>query len=458
MVPSTSSISTAARRAFSEHLVACNVYISVGQPHHAPLLLKLLQDSQDHCSRLRAANTNTTTWHHDHDQNLPDSFSSSSLPPGTHCNGNNKSNKIVVVHAYADGPYDRSSFHLAGNPVHVATVASQLAVNAITSLQDFHEQHLSENNHDSNTRHPKVGLVDHVAIMPLPMSSGSGTSDTEQETYSFSEIKEQRLFDGSLLNDAKQAEMQQHQSSEGENSAQAIPLQSTVPSGWVARAIGSAIMLQQQQISGGGIQVLFYGNAHPDGTPLATIRREATQFFKNTKQSSSTTRKISISQATIGAPTNFVENYNIRLKPRCSYEQAKTLTKYVRARDGGLPGVEALTLPYSDDRYEVACNLLQPHIAGATEIENRVREWEAMNQHQQHMKSDTVSGKSGGDNSFPNDDDGLVEIGYRVGTTVEQCLHALDETCSSLTTEKLKVERHDATVQERLRGYLLAQH
>jgi hypothetical protein len=34
---------------------------------------------------------------------------------------------------------------------------------------------------------------------------------------------------------------------------------------------------------------------------------------------------------------------------------ARSLTQALREQDGGLPGVEALTLPYSKGQFEVAC-------------------------------------------------------------------------------------------------------
>ena len=40
-----------------------------------------------------------------------------------------------MPHAYADGPYDRSSFHLAGCADYVAIVASHAATSAIDALQ-----------------------------------------------------------------------------------------------------------------------------------------------------------------------------------------------------------------------------------------------------------------------------------------------------------------------------------
>jgi hypothetical protein len=44
------------------------------------------------------------------------------------------SEKIAIVHAYADGPYNQSSFHLAGQSNPVVAVASELEKRAIPGL------------------------------------------------------------------------------------------------------------------------------------------------------------------------------------------------------------------------------------------------------------------------------------------------------------------------------------
>jgi hypothetical protein len=47
-------------------------------------------------------------------------------------------------------------------------------------------------------------------------------------------------------------------------------------------------------------------------------------------------------------------------------EWAWSLTRALREQDGGLPGVEALTLPYSKGQFEMACKAA---------IESKVKEW-----------------------------------------------------------------------------------
>ena len=385
VVVSTSTTAAAAVAArFSQQLVACNIYVSAGRPQHAPLLLSLLQDAQDHCSRLKAKGGGDGDGG---DDGIGD--------------------PIVMVHAYADGPYDRSSFHLAGTPSHVAAVAGTLATNAVKHLLDYKKQHTStnsDNDHSTGTTvHPTVGLVDHISVMPLVQER----DDEDDDEFTLDQVT-------NLLPLTQDDDMPD----------------GTVPSGWVARSLGHAMEYA-------GANVLYYGSAHPQQTPLATVRRESTLFFS---QSSPDQHSIAASsaagQATVGAPSHFTENYNIRLSPRVSQTQARTLTKRVRARDGGLAGVEALTLAYSDNRWEVACNLLRPDVASAQDIQAVVDTWELQQQQQQQAETGAQ--------------EALVERGYRVGTTVEQCLEATERTTSTAKSEQV----YNQMVRERFEGYL----
>jgi hypothetical protein len=71
--------------------------------------------------------------------------------------------------------YDRSSFHLAGQPSPVVAVASELINGAIQGLL------MTPALKDENaSRHPHVGIVDHVSIMPLE-SSGEAAGDAQRK-------------------------------------------------------------------------------------------------------------------------------------------------------------------------------------------------------------------------------------------------------------------------------------
>jgi hypothetical protein len=121
-------------------LVACNIYVSAGLPHYAPFLLQLLEDAQQHCRQLRRYTSDESSSHsNDH--------------------------SLAVVHAYADGPYDRSSFHVAGSPCLVADLASRIATRAVQTLSSLRHEVASDAT--TGTPHPTVGLVDHMAVLPL---------------------------------------------------------------------------------------------------------------------------------------------------------------------------------------------------------------------------------------------------------------------------------------------------
>jgi len=86
-------------------------------------------------------------------------------------------------------------------------------------------------------------------------------------------------------------------------------------------------------------------------------------------------------------------------------------------------------LPYSDGRWEVACNLLRPCSDGATaeDIQCAVDQWEK-----------------------DQDQGSLVGISYRVGTTLEQCLEAWKRSNPSIAEK----QEHDKVVTHRLENYL----
>lgn len=334
-------------------IVACNIYITAASSH-ASSLLSAMMVSQDHCRQLRNSNA------HNENQNMA---------------------SVAIIHAYADIPYDRSSFHLAGMSDCVTSVASKLICTVLNEIKII-------DNKDGNDkeRHPYVGLVDHVSVMPI-----------------------------SYLNDG---------SSNSNAAAKA------------AQEIGRNISTTNL------VNVHYYGNACPNNTSLATIRRERTSFFKSGGAVDKDTRLLAQSNlaerskqrppkgdSTIGVPTNFVENFNIRLTSNVSFDQAKTLTQFVRGRNietkgYGVLGVESLTLPYVREGkqkvYEVACNLTNPKEGSVDDVQSQLKKWIEM-QKQQQQASENTCVSSTCKLSY----DYFVEEAYRVGTTEEQCLNAL---------------------------------
>ena len=86
-----------------------------------------------------------------------------------------------------------------------------------------------------------------------------------------------------------------------------------------------------------------------------------------------------------------------------------------------MPLVEALTLAYGSNQYEVACNLLDPSVTSAEDIEQRMRLWEK--QHQKLLQNQKQPPHEQDQKYIPE----LVDKSYRVGTTSDLCLNALRE-------------------------------
>ncbi len=375
-------------------LVACNVYVSAGLPQYSNLLLKLLDEAQEHCRTIRVSpsiekgplSDDIVTKAKTATEDIVDQ------------------ERVVIVHAFCDGPYDRSSFHIAGSPCLVASVASRLATRAVETLDEERENapegdYTNVKNNDGKdiaTPHPTVGLVDHVSILPLA-------------PYTF--IEETNGNRCSLEKD--------------------FP-----PSGWVAHTVGEALR-------SAGVNVLYYGHADlVSQRPLATVRRESTKFFQTTKSATFSiegrnggvnSRQSLRGQATVGAPNSFTENFNIRLRPHTPKVVARSLTRHIRERDGGLPFVEALTLRYGMHQYEVACNLLDPTVTSTNDIVERIQSWAPSN--------DTYS-----TNDISNN---VVEIAYRVGTTAEMCIDAMNATRTCVGEEE-----HNRLVRRRFQNFI----
>jgi glutamate formiminotransferase len=306
---------------------------------------------------------------------------------------------IVVVHAYADGPYDRSSFHIAGSTSSVVKVASTIAIQSIQYMSERKKKNIETCEtlclkQELGSRHPFVGMVDHVSVLPLMGGTNATTLHNMHCT-----------FDAS-------------------------------PHGIAAIEIGKYLEGNTD------VKVLYYGDAHPDNLPLSEVRRQQTDFFNTSgddERKSTFLMDSNILQnpgiVTVGAPAYFVENFNIRLTPKCNRKVARSLTRYLRERDGGLQGVEGLTLPY-DGRYEMAGNLLRPDIVSSEVVLAKMDEWV-----DKTLKEMSLKSKSD-----------LIEKAYRVGTTSEMCLSLLRQSTSEETMMK-----HDKEVMEQFQRFLSIQ-
>lgn len=393
----TSQLSTPAIAFAETAFVACNIYISsASSPHY--ILQNLLRSVQDRCRSIRHHETESTA--------LKGISSSTGL----------KKTLVAVVHAFADVPYNRSSFHLAGRSDCVADVAVHLILDSFDKI-DF------DSSTSSDSAHPFVGLIDHVSVMPLvsfPMVVPSLSTKSAASGETGLHISQVAAVDA-------------------------------------ARATGGAISNTQQLAN-----VFYYGLACPNHTPLAKVRKEKTRFFNSGGSRLNGHGKSTISEdvqttklkgdCTIGVPFHFVENFNIRLSPNVEFAQAKTLTQHLRGRNNGVEGVEALTLPYRtvDSAgketivYEVACNLTNPEKGSADMIKEAVGEWI------QKQTSPSELEKSSDAGTY------FIDKMYRVGTTEEQCIDTLLKGYTEDDAPDLNYwEAHDRDVFDKFQNYLM---
>ena len=387
-------------------IVACNIYITASASHKSTLL-RLLRTAQEQCDKLRRTSSRTLSNHW------------RSVGGGTKGTVPSSPSPVGVVHAYADIPYNRSSFHFAGCSDCVTAVACELLRSAIQDI-DIADVVAGRTENDILFCHPFVGLVDHVSVMPLTHTSLTATKHPHYSTDTTA-----------AHNNGK------------------------VAAAAVAREIG-------KQIDDTGlVTVHYYGLACPHTTPLAVVRRERTSFFHSSRGATdrrtnnhnrhppqtnyygsggasvaAANANIGITNGNttiVGTPIQFVENFNIRLTSNVSYEQAKTLTQFLRGRkntyndtEHGVVGVEALTLAYNDVRkyqlpqdqkivYEVACNLTNPQEGSVDRIVDQLGRWIRSQRSTRHSLLMEV------DDEYKY----FVEDAYRVGTTEEQCIQML---------------------------------
>lgn len=432
----------------SNDIVACNLYISAGKPHHQQILSHVLESSQELCRQLRTS-TSTSTAAASSCGYINTDTTDTNISSETSDKDDWPPCRIAIVHAYADGPYDRSSLHLAGRAELVAKVASHVAFTAIDALSIFHLDfidNVGDTDNVGNSKHPMVGLVDHISIMPLQPN----TQENEQFQSNHGKIEHE---DDSKLNDNNNAN--------DNNDGIYIP----------PDANGLAALAIAHNLSEIGVKCVPYGTADRHHTPLAIVRKQKTDFFQSGSNSNANANAdandasaplpkplaLPLGICTIGSPSNFVENFNIRLTDKISKKQAMTLTKKVRERGDhgnghgngheGVLGVEALTLSYSLNRYEVACNLLRPDLpnGNSDSILEKVEEWveEQVQIKERNLIGDVAVGV---DSNYEYTY--FIDEAYRVGTTMDQCLDVM-----GLVNEDM-VREHDELVLERFRNFL----
>lgn len=229
-----------------------------------------------------------------------------------------------VLNVFSDVPYARTSLLIAGEPTAVARTAVSTARAAVAEL-DLRE-HVAT--------HPRIGTVDHIAVAPLPAAPTA-----------------------------------------------AAVAAAAAPALDFERARGTALSIGTQLGAGDEpLSVYLYGAAHAHGRSLAATRR-LTPYFKPTAgwaappELGPRTPSERAGACCVGA-VRLVLNYNLLLDTT-EQQLARAVADAVRGRTGGLPAVEALALRHGDERYEVACNLLEPDDARSSPAAVRARAEEA---------------------------------------------------------------------------------
>ena len=462
-----------------QQLVACNIYVSSGgkKLHHKTVLLDTLFKAQERCRLIckglitpscDCSSLSPLLREDERHQEETGKITSSSLLKHP-----SENPRVAIVHAYSDGPYNRSSFHLAGDANCVADIALFMALSTLEGLLSPPSQKISSfnnhnsltiednqhaNNHnflklddfvDNNSTHPYIGIVDHISVMPLVARLVSElSSDNFRHDISTSN------------NNSNPSPSQPQSQPQGDDHC-----------GKVATYVG-------KKLKDEGIEVHYYGSADiPDGKPLAIVRKEKTNFFhsgglsiKNNDRAlldkvnysssqqhdwqtnlSSDNKKLILGSCTIGSPPTFVENFNIQLSSNCSRKMAMSLTRRIRERDDGdgnvgIQGVEALTLPYSNGRYEIACNLLLPRIGSSIQIMRSLDDWiKELRQIYDFNKKEEIKDNdfniSDGECNMALDKSYFVDRAYLVGTTENQCQLVLQKI-----NEDDEIGAHDISV------------
>ncbi|KAJ6855845.1 hypothetical protein NC651_040459 [Populus alba x Populus x berolinensis] len=150
---------------------------------------------------------------------------------------------------------------------------------------------------------------------------------------------------------------------------------------WLAKTVAADIGSRFQ------VPVFLYAAAHPTGRAPDTIRRELGYYTPNFMGNQ--WAGWTIPEILPGAPDEgpnhvsrtrgivmigarpWVALYNIPVV--CTdVSTARQIARMVRARDGGLPTVQALALVHGDDSFEIACILLEPNQVGADRVQAEV--------------------------------------------------------------------------------------
>jgi glutamate formiminotransferase len=299
--PRALAAAAASAAAAAPPLLACHVYISEGRDAAAVAALEAACAAA--CAAASAAQAAQTAG-------------ASSRPPSTR-------HAACLAHVHVDAPYHRTNLTLLGRGGGALAPAAAALARAALAALDLRSHAAS---------HPRLGVVDHVHVTPVPRASGAGAASDAADLEAAADV---------------------------------------------ARAVGAA--LADAAAAPAPVPVFLYGAAHARGRPLDAARRALGYFdgeaagrwagaFESGGDGESAPLPLAPCLGPAAAPPRagvacvgaapWVTNFNALLATR-DLAAARRVSNAVSQRRGGLAGVQAMALPHADG-VEVACNLLDP--------------------------------------------------------------------------------------------------
>ncbi|OVA13901.1 Formiminotransferase [Macleaya cordata] len=235
--------------------------------------------------------------------------------------------ETVIMKKFQDRAYNRIKYSLVSYVVHDSTGSPIYSPMQQTVLAMVEAAYETINLELHSGAHPRLGVVDHICFHPL----GEGS-----------------------LEDAA----------------------------WLAKSVAVDIGNKFQ------VPVFLYGDAHPTGKALDTIRRDLGYFQPNymghqwagwaipevlpEKPDVGPTQVSEAKGIVVIGASPWVDSYNV---PITSIDVSVTrkIARMVSARGGGLPAVQAIGLVHGEDStHEIACMLLEPNQVGADQVQNQI--------------------------------------------------------------------------------------
>ncbi|KAK9131631.1 hypothetical protein Scep_011159 [Stephania cephalantha] len=137
------------------------------------------------------------------------------------------------------------------------------------------------------------------------------------------------------------------------------------------------------------VPTYLYGAAHQEGRTLDSVRRKLGYFKPNLdgtqwkggptsnllplKPDGGPSQAVQSKGVVVVGATRWVDNYNVPISST-DMSVARRIARRVSGRGGGIQSVQAMALAHGEGVIEVACNLLDPNVVGADQVQLKVEE------------------------------------------------------------------------------------